>query len=100
MLAEGRMTDAGLALVNQAKASGVWGGKRTHPSLPTRQLPAELWDVLEAHPKVAETFHSLSPTYQRQYISWIATAKRTETRQRRTREAIEQLKRGEQLGLK
>ncbi|MFC2106176.1 YdeI/OmpD-associated family protein [Candidatus Bipolaricaulota bacterium] len=37
---------------------------------------------------------------QKQYIFWIATAKRTETRQRRTREAIERLERGERLGLK
>ena len=47
-----------------------------------------------------EAFNALAPTYQEQYILWIATAKRTETRQRRANEAIEKLERGERLGLK
>jgi len=94
------MTDVGLSFINEAKASGEWGQKRTRPLVPTEELPDELRDVLETHPGVAKTFHSLSPTYQKQYILWIATAKRAETRQRRTREALEKLERGERLGLK
>ena len=100
MIAEGRMTDAGLVLVSEAKTSGEWDRKRKRPSLPTRELPDELRDALETHPNAAKTFHSLPPTYQKQYIFWIATAKRTETRQRRTTEAIEKLERGKRLGLK
>ena len=100
MIAEGWMTDAGLVLVNQAKTSGEWDRRRTRPLSPKNELPAELRDALEIHPNAAKTYRSLPPTYQKQYILWIATAKRTETRQRRTKEAIKKLERGERLGLK
>lgn len=100
MIAEGRMTDAGLVFVNEAKVSGEWEKQRTRPSIPTDELPDELRFALETHPAAAKTFHALAPTYQKRYILWIATAKRSDTRQRRANEAIEKLERGELLGLK
>jgi uncharacterized protein YdeI (YjbR/CyaY-like superfamily) len=99
-IAAGRMTGAGLIFVNEAKASGEWDQQRQRPSMPSDVFPAELVDALKTHPEAAETFHALAPTYQKQYVLWIATAKRAETRQRRTSEAIEKLARGERLGLK
>ena len=100
MIAEGRMTDAGLVFVNEAKVSGEWEQQRARPSIPTNELPDEFRCALETHPVAAKAFHALAPTYQKQYILWIATAKRPETRLRRTAEAIEKLKQGEHLGLK
>lgn len=100
VLAEGRMTDAGLVFVREAKASGEWNRRRARPAMPTDELPIELSEALETHPTALGTFRALAPTYQKQYILWIATAKRSETRQRRTREALEKLERGERLGLK
>jgi uncharacterized protein YdeI (YjbR/CyaY-like superfamily) len=100
MMAQGQMADAGLVFVNEARASGEWDRKRSRPSMPTDEMPDELRNALEIHPNAARTFHSLSPTYQKQYILWIAMAKRPETRQRRTKETVDKLKRGERLGLK
>ncbi|MFC2095038.1 YdeI family protein [Candidatus Bipolaricaulota bacterium] len=100
MMDERRMTDAGLFFVDEAKASGEWDRKRSRPSMPTDELPEELSAALESHSEAARTYHALAPTYQKQYILWIATAKRAETRRRRTSEAIEKLERGERLGLK
>ena len=48
----------------------------------------------------ANFFASLAPSYQRQFIGWITTAKREETRKRRLKEAMELLKRGEKLGMR
>jgi len=100
VLAEGLMTDAGLVFVSEAKASGEWDRRHSRPSMPTDELPIELNEAFKTHPAASETFHALAPTYQKQYILWIATAKRAETRQRRANEAIEKLERGERLGLK
>ena len=100
VLAEGLMTDAGTIFVSEAKASGEWDRKQVRPSMSTDELPIELSEALETHPVASETFYALAATYQKQYIQWIATAKRTDTRQRRTSEAIEKLERGERLGLK
>jgi uncharacterized protein YdeI (YjbR/CyaY-like superfamily) len=100
MIAEGRMTEAGQRLVDEARSTGEWNRRRSRPSMPTDTLPNELREALEATPQASKTFHALAPTYRKQYILWIATAKRSETRKQRTAEAVEKLKRGERLGLK
>jgi len=100
MISEDLMTEAGMLCVSEARASGEWDRKRLRPQLSTDEWPTELKQSLEAHPKALEQFHKLAPTYQKQYVVWIATAVRAETRQRRTKEATEKLERGERLGLK
>lgn len=100
MIAQGRMAEPGLRLVNEAKASGEWENRHERPKADVDLVPEELQAALNANPAAAETFQALAPTYRKQYILWIATAKRQETRARRTREAIDKLERGERLGLK
>jgi uncharacterized protein YdeI (YjbR/CyaY-like superfamily) len=46
------------------------------------------------------TFTSLSPSRKREYIEWIADAKRDETRAKRLKEAIELLSDGKSLNWK
>jgi uncharacterized protein YdeI (YjbR/CyaY-like superfamily) len=43
---------------------------------------------------------ALAPSLRRQYIGWIESAKREETKARRLQEAIRVLAAGKQLGLK
>jgi uncharacterized protein YdeI (YjbR/CyaY-like superfamily) len=45
-------------------------------------------------------FHQLKPTFQKQFILWIITAKRPETKDKRIKESIELLEKGQQLGLR
>jgi len=45
-------------------------------------------------------FQQLAPSYQKQYIGWIVVAKRSETREKRIKESIALLTKGEKLGLK
>ena len=47
-----------------------------------------------------EFFRELAPTYRREFVVWIHTAKRPETRVRRIRESISLLAAGKKLGLK
>ncbi len=100
MIREGRMTQAGLVLIRAAKVSGEWGLKRSKLHVCVQELPTELRDAFACEPRAEEAFQRLSPSYQKQYVLWIAAAKEPETRQRRTREAIRNLRRGERLGLK
>jgi len=100
MIAQGRMTEAGQGLINEAKASGEWDREQARPTVLVDDVPEELEQALAAHPAAAKTFAALAPTYRKQYILWITTAKRSETRKRRVTEAIQLLERGEKLGLK
>ncbi|PYS52484.1 MAG: hypothetical protein DMG13_16150 [Acidobacteria bacterium] len=53
-----------------------------------------------ANKGAAENFNKLAPSYQRQYIGWITTAKKEETRRKRLAEAIRLLAHNRKLGLK
>lgn len=98
MIRQGRMTEAGLALVRAAKKSGKW--EQIDQTQEVNALPAELADVLSANKKAWENFIQLAPSFRRQYMGWITAAKKEETRQRRLKEAIERLAQGKKLGLK
>ena len=52
------------------------------------------------NPAAWATFEGLAQSYRRDYVGWIDSAKRDETRERRLREAIESLAAGRKLGLK
>lgn len=68
------------------------------PSIPT--LPAYIARALKENSKAWAFFRALAPTYRRQFVAWIHTAKQPETRQRRMRESIRLLAAGQKLGLK
>jgi hypothetical protein len=53
--------------------------------------PAELENFFLKHSKAKDFFTSLPVTQQEEYVSWIAAAKRAETRKRRAETATEQL---------
>jgi uncharacterized protein YdeI (YjbR/CyaY-like superfamily) len=100
MIESGQMTARGMALVDRAKGSGEWDQKRTRPDISVNDIPVKLELAFADHPDAEENFLSLAPTYRGHYITWIGSAKREDTRKRRTAEAIQMLKRGEKLGLK
>lgn len=100
MIRDGRMTAAGLRMIEEAKSSGEWARLRSPPRIPADKIPGEFSKALTGHPAVTKTFLALAPSYRKHYVIWIASAKKPETRSRRTVEAIRKLERGERLGLK
>lgn len=94
----GRMTEFGQAKVEFAKKSGRWA---VDPQpLIARDAPPELAEALDLNKSAREFFETLAPSYRRQFIGWIAMAKRPETKAVRVRESVTLLARGEKLGLK
>ena len=90
--ATGRLTSAGLAA---APTSNTYAPR---PAIPA--LPVYIATALKAHSKAWEFFRQLPPTHRRDFVVWIHTAKRAETRARRIRESIALLAAGKKLGLK
>jgi len=98
LIASGQMTEVGLAKVDAAKKSGQWD-KATRREKDCA-LPPELKEALAANAKARQHFEALAPSYRKHFIWWIDSAKRDETRQKRTAEAIDLLSQGKKLGMK
>ncbi len=81
LIADGRMTQAGLAAVRAAKRNGKWQAAYTSRTAPV--LPADLREALKAVTAAWRSFSRFAPSYRTMYIGWVTDAKRLETRQRR-----------------
>lgn len=68
------------------------------PSIP--ELPAYIATALKANADAWRFFQTLSPRNRRNFVIWIHTAKRPETRAKRIQESIALLAAGKKLGLK
>jgi len=88
------------ALLNPAGLAAA-PTKNTYPPRPViPQLPGYIANALRANSSAWKFFRELAPTYRRDFVVWIHTAKRPETRARRIRESISLLAAGKKLGLK
>lgn len=54
-------------------------------------IPSDAQDLLGDNPFAGEKFYSLSYTHKKEYISWIESAKKPETRTKRLEKLIDQL---------
>ncbi len=54
-------------------------------------LPPELSEALQAHPVAAAAFGALTPSHRRRYANWVAQARRSDTRSRRSAQAVHRL---------
>ena len=86
------LTASGLAAAPTENSYGP------RPVIP--ELPAYIARAIKANTKAWKFFRELSPTQRRDFVVWIHTAKRPETRERRIREALTLLAAGKRLGLK
>jgi hypothetical protein len=58
-------------------------------------VASDIGDALKAEPDARAFFESVAPFYRNNYIRWIETAKRPETRRARIAEMVKMLKAGE-----
>lgn len=98
MAKEGKMTQAGLSKIKEAKKSGEWF---RNPS-PKREVvpPSYMVEAFSTNKKARENFAKLARSYKRQYIGWITSAKKQATRKKRLAEVIRLLDKNEKLGMK
>lgn len=67
---------------------------------PEMESPAEFTAALKKNKKAAAQFAAFSPSCKREYIQWIAEAKRPETRDKRIATAVEWIAEGKQRNWK
>ena len=97
LIETGRMTQAGLQKIDASvlAAQAAPAQKSAEPALPQYLVKA-----LKTERTAWQNFQRLAPSYRRDYVHWITSAKRAETRARRLAQALELLARNEKLGMK
>lgn len=88
-----------LRYIRQAMTFVDGGGKtfpkRDKPKLKSEaEVPAELAAALKKNKTAAKVFREFSPSCRREYVEWIADAKREETKERRVAQAMEWIAEG------
>jgi len=98
MIKEGKMTEAGMALIREAKQSGEWC--RRHVDRRGLEIPAFFKEALAKNKKASEYFSTLASTYRWQFVGWVSSAKKEQTRIKRLAEALFYLEQNKKLPLK
>lgn len=88
----GRMTPAGVAAVEQAKANGYWEILDSSDRL---EVPDDLAVALAEHQPAAEHFAAFPPSARKQMLAWVALARRPDTRAARITKIAAAAKRNE-----
>lgn len=68
--------------------------KPKHAPKPLAEMHPELASALDEAPKAKAAFDDFAPSHRREYLDWIAEAKRDETRRKRIATTIEWLSEG------
>ncbi|UFP96994.1 YdeI/OmpD-associated family protein [Gloeobacter morelensis] len=85
LIAQGLMSAAGTAKIEQARSDGSWSVLDEVEAL---VIPADLAAALAQNPQAAHYFAAFSPSSKKGILQWIQSAKRGETRQKRIRETV------------
>lgn len=103
LVAERRMTEAGLAKISPealAEALAEQPPARTGARASEVEVPQYFIEAVSTNKRAWENFNRLAPSYRRQYVEWVMSAKREDTRRKRLKEAKERLSKNEKLGMK
>ena len=98
IMGEGRMTEAGMAKIEDAKKTGEWYKFHMRPK--ELVVPVFIEEALRKKQKAYENFNGLGISFRKMYVTWISSAKLEETRMRRLAVAIGLLEQNKKLGLK
>ena len=95
MIRENKMTKAGFI-----KLEGINLDSREKKIVKKLVIPNDLKKELKNKINAWLNFSNLAQSYKRQYIDWLNSAKKDETRQKRIKEITEKLEKNEKLGMK
>ena len=93
LIANGEMKPAGLKAVEAAKQDGRWAA--AYSSQRTMTVPADFRSALSKNKKANAFFESLTGAKRYSFLFRIETAKKAETREKRIRQFVEMLEKGE-----
>jgi len=95
MIAQGKMTKHGMKKIEAARQNGKWD--EIIESQPEHILSDDLFNILKSDEDAFSAFEKLPPSHKKMYASWIMTAKKDETKIRRTEKMMAMLKKGQRM---
>ncbi|WP_412560373.1 YdeI/OmpD-associated family protein [Winogradskyella sp. MIT101101] len=81
----GLIQEPGWKLINLAKETGKWTDM---DDVENGIIPKELQDAFDNNPQAFENYQNFAKGYRKSYLSWLHSAKREATRQKRIAEII------------
>ena len=97
MIEQGKMTDAGLIKIKEAKKSGWW--KRAYSFEVENIMSPEMKEVLMSDEQAWNNFQKFGKSYKNTYIFYVNYAKREETKKKRMQMVLERAKKNIPPGL-
>lgn len=97
MINAGKMTEAGLEKIEEAKKNGKWDSAYIIKEKP--EIPDDLKKALMKNRIAWINFSNLANSYQFAYIYWVNSAKRKETREKRIKEVVERAAQNKKPGV-
>jgi uncharacterized protein YdeI (YjbR/CyaY-like superfamily) len=91
LMADGRMTEAGMRVIDAARADGSWSLLDLSEALIE---PAELAAALDANAEARRQWDAFPKSPRKALIYWVSSAKRPETRQQRVALIVEEAAHG------
>lgn len=95
LIKSGEMKPAGLKAVEAAKQDGRWAA--AYDGQRNMSVPEDFQSALEKNKKAKAFFETLTRSRRFAFLSRITTAKKAETREKRIRQFVEMLAKGETL---
>lgn len=82
---EGLIHDTGWEVINLAKETGKWSEM---DDVENGIIPKDLQNAFDNNPQAFDNYQNFAKGYQKSYLSWLHSAKREATRQKRIAEII------------
>ncbi len=97
LVQNGRMTNAGISVIEKAKKNGSWDRLNDIDAEP--EIPGDLANALDKNTRAKHNFENFAPSHQKQYLWWLKSAKKTETRKKRLLEIVKRCNKGIKPGM-
>jgi uncharacterized protein YdeI (YjbR/CyaY-like superfamily) len=98
MIAQGRMTGAGMGRVREARENGEWEAAIQREDV--TRIPEDLLKTFDSDLEARDNFEKLPTSQKKLFLYWIASSKTEQTRQKRIRETVEMAAHNKRLGKK
>ena len=86
LMAEGRMTEAGMETIREAQESGSW--ENAYSSKVKPDVPEDLIEALQKDPLARSNFEKWSNSQKLQAVSWVEQSRKAKTRENRINRVV------------